>query len=389
MEWNIHDAYIKNSKGERIVDFQQSNLHVVNYSSPVKALLSLNDLKPHLHTLPDYPQWLPYLTSYYKEDWGFCVSFEQYKNLHDDVYEVLIDSSLTKGALSYGELYIEGKLPSEYLFTCYLCHPSMCNDGLSGVVLLTSLAQYLLQHKTLHSYRFLFIPETIGALTWLALNEDKITQIRGGIIATCVGDGGMSTYKKTRKEGSFIDAVVEKVLLDSGQPFKMIDFSPWGSDERQFSSPGFNLEMGSLMRTPYGCYPEYHTSADNLDFMSVDGLSDSFKKYCDVIHILENNKVFASLNPKGEPQLSKRGLYSTLGSRKNADYLEEAIFWVLNLADGQHSLLDLAKRSKLKFKEIQEAAQILYTHNLLTIVDSFGHKLIEEKSQKKCRCDNI
>lgn len=367
-EWNIRDAHIKDSKGERIVDFRKSNLHVMSYSTPIKGKYSLEELKKHLHSLPEYPNWVPYLTSYYNEDWGFCISHNQLKKMTESEYEIEIDSELKHGSLTYGEFVIPGKKDDRILLSCYICHPSMCNDNLSGVALLTTLAKLLKDKKLEYTYHFLFIPETIGAITWLFNNEDKVSKIKCGLVATCLGDSGISTYKMTKNGNSIIDRIVKKVLVDSQEKFKLVDFFPSGSDERQFSSPGFNLEIGSLMRTMYGKFTQYHTSADNLEFMDIECLTDSFKKYVDVIYVLENNKTFKSLNPKCEPQLGKRGLYRLIGSQKNEDFDELAILWVLNMSDGTKSLLDISERSDLSFRQINKAAQILLEKKLLEIV---------------------
>lgn len=365
-EWNIKDAYIKNSKGKKIIDFKKSNLHVMNYSIPTSKRMNLEDLRSHLFTLPDHPQWIPYLTSYYKERWGFCLTHEQYEQLEEDNYEILIDSSLKDGHLTFGELYLKGKNDNEVLFTCYICHPSLCNDNLSGTVLLTFLAKYLEDNDLTYSYRFLFIPETIGSITWLSRNEDKISKIKYGIVATCTGDGGTLTYKKSRDENALINKIVIKVLTDSGEPFEIIEFNPAdGSDERQFCSPGFNLPVGSLMRTVYGRFPEYHTSGDNLDFISPGNLEDSFVKYIEVIDIIENNKIFINLNPKCEPQLGRRGLYRTISGKKELGIDEAAIFWILNMSDGKNSLLDISIRSGICFAIIKTAADLLLANDLL------------------------
>ena len=364
-EWNIKDAYIKNSKGKKIVDFKKSNLHVLNYSTPIHQKMPLKKLKKHLFSLSKYPTWIPYLTSYYKKNWGFCLSHNQLKKLKAGIYEVCIDSSLKKGHLTYGELHLKGQKKQEVLFSTYTCHPSLCNDNLSGVALLTFLAKKLLNKNLKYSYRFLFIPETIGAITWLSLNQTKLVNIKHGLVATCVGDPGKLTYKKTRDGEAVIDKVVEKVLIDSGEPYKVINFFPSGSDERQFCSPGFNLPIGSLMRTPYGQFPEQHSSADNLKFIGDNYLADSFEKYQQVIAILEKNATYLNLNPKGEPQLGKRGIYRMLGSQKTHDLDELAMFWVLNLSDKTNSLLDIAIRSQLTFDQIYNAAQILLSKKLL------------------------
>ncbi|MFA5074971.1 MAG: DUF4910 domain-containing protein [Candidatus Babeliales bacterium] len=369
-EWNIKDAWIKNSKGEKIIDFKKSNLHVLNYSIPIHKKLSLQELKKNLHTLPEFPDWIPYLTSYYKENWGFCLSHNQYKNLPEDIYEVFIDSSLENGNLTYGELFIKGQSEEEILFSCYLCHPSMCNDSLSGVSLLTFLAKELINKNLKYSYRFLFIPETIGAITWLALNEDKVKNIKYGLIATCLGDKGDFTYKKSRNSDALINKTVEKVLQDSKSKFNIINFDPCGSDERQFSSPGFNLQIGSLMKTMYGNFDEYHTSADDLNFVQPEYLQDSFDKYLKIVSVIENNKFYLNLNPKCEPQLGKRGLYSMLGSQKYSNLNIEAILWVLNFSDGKHSLLDISFLSGFDFDLIKNAADVLIASDLLGEVES-------------------
>jgi len=277
-EWNIKDAYIKNSKGEKIIDFEKLNLHVLGYSTPVNRKISLRELKEHIFTLPDYPDAVPYMTSYYKENWGFCMSHNQYKMLEEDIYEVFIDSTLTEGSLTYGEVYLKGKTEDEVLISTYICHPSLCNDNLSGIALTTYLARLLKDENLYYSYRFLFIPETIGSICWLALNEDRVNKIKHGLVITCVGDSGKSTYKKSRSGNAIIDMAVEKVLKDSGQDYSIMEFFPLGSDERQFSSPAFNLPVGVFMRTPYGEFKEYHTSKDNLDFIKPVFLADSLEK---------------------------------------------------------------------------------------------------------------
>jgi aminopeptidase-like protein len=366
-EWNIKDAYIKNSKGEKIIDFKKSNLHVLNYSLAINKKMNLEELKEHLFTLPDYPDWIPYLTSYYKDNWGFCLTHNQYKNLKEDTYEVVIDSTHKEGHLSYGEFYIKGESDEEVLFSTYLCHPSLCNDNLSGVALLTFLAKYLKDLNLKYSYRFLFIPETIGAITWLSLNEDKLSKIKHGLVATCVADPGKLTYKRTRDGNSEINKIVEKVLEDSKNEYRIVDFFPAGSDERQYNSPGINLSVGSLMRTMYGYFPEYHTSADNLDFVGPEHIKDTFIKYLQVIYLLENNHKYTNLNPKCEPQLGRRGLYRMVGGQKVGGIDQMAIFWVLNLSDGTNSLLDISTRSKMSFEQIKNVADVLMENDLLQL----------------------
>ncbi|MBW4594234.1 MAG: DUF4910 domain-containing protein [Brasilonema angustatum HA4187-MV1] len=364
-EWNIKDAYIKNSKGEKILDFNKSNLHVVNYSVPIHQKILLEGLKKHLFTLPEHPDWIPYRTSYYKESWGFCLSHNQLLELEDEEYEVCIDSSLENGYLTYGEYYLKGDKPDEVLISCHACHPSLCNDNLSGIALSTFLAKYLSQINLSYSYRFLFIPGTIGSITWLSLNESQVHNIKHGLVLTCVGDSGKSTYKKSRRGDAEIDKAVTHVLKHSRQDHDIIDFFPYGYDERQFCSPAFNLPVGCFMRTPHSCYPEYHTSADNLDFVQPQFLADSFSKCLSTLHILENNKKYLNQNPKCEPQLGKRGLYGAIGGQTDTKITELAMLWVLNLSDGDHTLLDIADRAGMSFDFINKAVNALLKHDLL------------------------
>ncbi|MHC5769154.1 MAG: DUF4910 domain-containing protein [Nostoc sp.] len=366
-EWNIKDAYIKNSQGEKIVDFNNSNLHVVNYSIPIHKKISLQELKSHLFTLADYPNWIPYRTSYYKESWGFCLTHNQYLQLNDEEYEVCIDSSLQPGYLTYGEYYIPGDSTDEVLISCHACHPSLCNDNLSGIAIATFIAKYLSQTTQRYSYRFLWIPGTIGSITWLALNEAKVNNIKHGLVLTCLGDAGNFTYKKSRRGDTEIDKVAAYVLKNSKQDHKIIDFFPYGYDERQYCSPGFNLAVGCFMRSPHGSFPEYHTSADDLNFVQPQYLAESFFQCHSMLYILNNNEIYYNKNPKCEPQLGKRGIYRAVGGNKDSGLNEMAILWVLNLSDGQHTLLDIAERSGMSFDVIKSAADTLLTHDLLTI----------------------
>lgn len=364
-EWNIREAYVKNSKNEKVIDFNDSTLHVVSYSIPLRKRMSLAELQEHLFSLPDQPDWIPYRTSYYKETWGFCLSHKRFMQLEEDAYEVVIDSSVENGHLTYGEYFIKGKRADEVLISCHVCHPALCNDNLSGVALSTFLAKFLRNCATDYSYRFLFIPGTIGAITWLSLNEERVANIKHGLVVACVGDAGHCTYKKSRRGDADIDKAVAHMLKHSGHEYEILEFSPYGYDERQYCSPGFNLAVGSLTRTPHGRFPQYHTSADNLDFVRPEYLADSFFKYLSVLKILENNKKYRNTNPKCEPQLGKRGLYSLIGGRKDTEITQLALLWVLNLSDGQHTLLDIAERAGLAFEMINIAADVLVEHDLL------------------------
>lgn len=365
-EWNIADAYVKNARGERVVDFHRSNLHVVGYSVPIRATMSLAELREHLFTLPDHPDWIPYRTSYYKESWGFCLSHRQLSQLQDEEYDVCIDSTLKDGHLTYGECYLPGQSSEEVLISCHICHPSLCNDNLSGVALATYLANTLSALSRRYSYRFLFIPGTIGSITWLALNQPTISRIKHGFVVTGVGDPGHCTYKKSRRGDAEIDKAFCHVLQHAARKSDVIEFFPYGYDERQYCSPGFDLPVGCLMRTPHGQYPQYHTSADNLDFVRPECLADSFSKCLSVLQLLENNKTYINTNPKCEPQLGKRGLYRAIGGQADGACSELAMLWVLNLSDGNHSLLRIAERSGLEFTVIQKAAEVLAQHDLLS-----------------------
>ncbi|MCL4553177.1 MAG: DUF4910 domain-containing protein [Candidatus Marsarchaeota archaeon] len=364
-EWNVRDAYVKNAHGEKVIDFKACNLHLVNYSIPVHTRLSLAELREHLFTLPDQPDLIPYRTSYYKEFWGFCLSHRALLNLEDGEYEVYIDSTLENGHLTYGEYSLAGAAEDEMLISCHCCHPSLCNDNLSGMVLATFLAKQLSSFKLRYSYRFLFIPGTIGSITWLALNESRASKIKHGLVVACVGDTGHPTYKRSRRGDAEIDRAVSHVLKHSGQDYEIVDFTPYGYDERQYCSPGFNLPVGSLTRTPHGRFPEYHTSADNLDLIRPECLADSLSKYLAVVNVLENNRVYVNTNPKCEPQLGKRGLYRAFGGVRDTSEYELAMLWVLNMSDGEHSLLDISERANLSFELISDTARVLLEHDLL------------------------
>jgi aminopeptidase-like protein len=363
-EWNIKDAFIKDATGKRVVDFQKHNLHVLNYSSPIQATLSLEELRPHLYTIPEHPDWIPYRTSYYKRDWGFCLTHNQLSALEDGEYEVRIDSTLEDGALTYGEYFLPGKLKDEILISVHACHPSLANDNLSGLTVATALAAILMERTLRYSYRFLFIPGTIGAITWLATHPDAAKRVRHGLVLTCIGDAGGFHYKKSRRGDAEIDRVMAHVLKHCGEPTEILEFSPYGYDERQYCSPGFNLAVGCLMRSVWGSFPQYHTSADNLDFIRPEQLARSFELTLAAVDALENNRRYQNQNPYCEPQLGKRNLYRTTGGGSIHDEIN-ARLWVLNFSDGQHSLLDIAERSGLPFSAVSAAAQLLAENGLL------------------------
>ncbi len=365
-EWNIRDAWIKDLSGRRIVDFRANNLHVVSYSVPVHARMSVAELKTHLFSLPERPDWVPYRTSYYNEAWGFCVTHRLLEQLTDAEYDVCIDSTLADGCLTYGECVLPGERADEVLLSCHICHPSLCNDNLAGISLAAALIGHLQKLPRLtHTYRVLFIPGTIGSITWLSRNREHLDRVKYGLVISCVGYGAKFTYKQSRRGDAAIDKIVRYVLEHSGRPFEIQQFFPWGYDERQFCSPGFDLPVGCLMRAPHATFPEYHTSADNLDFVSDATLHESFDTYREVMTLIEANETFVNLQPFGEPQLGKRGLYAAIGGDSKSAERQLTMLWVLNLADGRHSLLDIAERAQIPFREVLATAQLLERNGLL------------------------
>jgi aminopeptidase-like protein len=364
-EWNIRDAWIADGSGARVVDFRKSNLHVVNYSAPVRTRLPLAKLKRHLHALPDRPDLIPYRTSYYEETWGFCLTQRQLDSLPEGEYDVCIDSTLEAGSLTYGELLLPGTTDEEVLISTHVCHPSLCDDNLTGIAVSVLLARALAAlPERRRSVRFLYAPGTIGAITWLAQNGERARRVRHGLTLTCLGDNHPFTYKKTVEGGAEIDRAAIHVLATSGLPHSVIDFFPYGYDERQYNSPGYRLPVGSLMRGRHGQFPEYHTSGDNLSFVSAERMAESLNVMRDIVGVLLGNATYVNLAPYGEPQLGKRGLYRAIGGTNIPD-LQMALLWVLNLSDGRHSLLDVAERSHMRFRSIRAAADVLVEHGLL------------------------
>jgi aminopeptidase-like protein len=364
-EWNVREAYIARQDGTRIVDFSANNLHIVQYSRPMDATMSLADLRSHLYTLPDQPDWIPYRTSYYTENWGFCLTHRQMSSLRDERYRVVIDTKLAPGHLSYGELLIPGQTDDTVLFSCHICHPSLANDNLSGIAVATMLARYVQTLRPRYSYRFLFIPGTIGSLAWLARNEAEVGRIVHGLVLSCLGDTGGMTYKQSRRGNAVIDRVVAHVLRHDAATHRIRPFVPYGYDERQYCSPGFNLSVGCLMRTPNGEYPEYHSSADNLSLMRPESLAHSLFVLRQIVAAVEGDTAYRNRNPKGEPQLGRRGLSAAIGGERAAKSDQMALLWVLNLADGNHSLLDISEHAGLPFQTIRRAADALIAAELL------------------------
>jgi aminopeptidase-like protein len=364
-EWNISDAYVADSSGRRVIDFNKSNLHVVGYSVPVRSRMALAELRGHLHTLPDQPELVPYRTSYYKEAWGFCVAQITLDSLPEGDYEVVIDSTLADGSLTYAEHLIPGRVSDEVLVSCHICHPSLANDNLAAIAVAVELAKRLAEAQPHYTYRFIFAPGTIGSIAFLARNAERVDRIKHGLVLACAGDSGSVTYKRSRRGNAEIDQIAELVLKSSGRRHRIIDFTPYGYDERQYCSPGFNLGIGCLTRTPYAEYPEYHTSGDNLSFVQPDAMVDTLGTVWEMFRVLERNRSYVNLSPYGEPQLGNRGLYESLGGRSDTKQAQLAMLWVLNLSDGEHNLVQIAERAGLPFEAVSVAADALRDADLL------------------------
>ena len=364
-EWNLRRAVLRGPGGEIVADTARRNLEVVGYSVPVRGRFPLAELRPRLHSLPDKPDLVPYRTSYWQESWGFCLPHRVLAALPDGEYEVEIDTTLADGHLTYGELLLPGASPAEILVSCHVCHPALANDNLSGLAVSAFLARELAGRERRWSWRFLWAPGTIGAIAWLARNEAVTARIRAGLVAANLGDPGAFHYKRSRRGDTEIDRAVEIALRDLGVPHALEEFVPFGYDERQYCSPGFDLPVGLLSRTPWGRFPEYHTSADDLDFIRPEALAGSLAVYRAVAEVLEGNRRFRNLSPKGEPQLGRRGLYRALGGDDRGRERELALLWVLNQSDGGPDLLAIARRSGLPFERLREAAAALAAAGLI------------------------
>ncbi len=368
-EWNITGAHLTAPDGSTVIDFKDSNLSVVNYSAPVDIHIDLDDLQGHLHSLPDLPDLIPYRTSYYKEDWGFCLPHAVRENLIPGKYHAVIDSSLSPGSLTYGEAVLPGRRHEEILISAHSCHPSLANDNLSGIAVATYVARMMRGIETEYTFRFIFAPGTIGAISWLARNRDVISRIKHVLILANLGDEGPITYKKSRDALSNLDRTVRCVLRNSGMPYGMVPFSPYGYDERQYSSPGFGLDAGCLSRSQWGTFPEYHTSADNLSFISPTALEESFRIVVQILESLDVDCRWQNLEPEGEPQLGKRGLYSEIGGAADPKSMQMKLLWLLNQSDGTSSILDIAEKSGYSLTDLDRAARILERNNLLSRIN--------------------
>ena len=369
-EWNINDAYIKDEFGNIIVNFKDNNLHIMSYSKPIDQWLSLDELKKKLYTLPHLPEAIPYVTSYYNEDWGFCISHNQFLKLKDCRYHVVIKSTLENGVLKYGECYLPSTIGSkkEILLSTYICHPSMANNELSGPlvwIFLYSMISNLKVRK--YNYRFYIGPETIGAITFLNQNKDKLLKnCIGGFVINCCGDKGDFTFKKSKHGNSITDKCAINVLEHNTEKFSILDFFPEGSDERQYSSPGYNLSIGLIMRSMYGTYKEYHTSLDNKNFISFESLLETIQIYFKTIKSIEADCKYKNLVPYGEPNLGKRGLYQLVNDDiKKIKKERSQMMWLLNLSDGNNSLSDIALKSNTSILDLNEIALKLIERKLL------------------------
>ena len=380
-EWQIHAAWIAGPDGKKIVDFEECNLHVVGYSIPVNDRLTFAELEPRLHTLPDLPNAVPYRTSYYKKDWGFCVTQKQYQELKTSPgpLEVVIDSQFdVAGSLTTGELVIPGNREDEILVSTYICHPSMANDNLSGVITTTLLAKEVCESGTpVHTWRFLFVPETIGPIAYLSSYPDIIKRTIGGLVVTCCGGPGPLGYKRTFQGDHAVDRAIEIAFRDLNIEPNRYEFSPLGSDERQYSSPGIRIPVATICKDKYHEFKEYHTSEDNLSFVKPEYISASLEVYRRVQAILDSNTKIVSTVNGGEPQLGARGLYPTIGgankqavsqdSNGSTGFEIDSVMWTLFLADGEHDLISIAEKTGSTFSDIVSIVDSLERTGLVTL----------------------
>lgn len=360
-EWNLRRAVLFGPQGI-IADTEINNLHIVGYSEPCHGDFELRALRGNLHSLPQQPAVIPYRTSYYTQTWGFCLAHDTLSALTPGWYTVDIDATLAPGALSYGEFFVPGRQREEVLISTHICHPALANDNLTGIVASLALARWAAAETRELSYRFLFVPATIGAIAWLAANRSNVGWIKHGLVLTGLGDRAPLTYKRSRRGDAPIDRLMSHLLLGSG---RTVDWSPYGYDERQFCSPGFDLPVGRLSRAPHGTYPEYHTSADNLSFVDPAQVIAAIDLVLTVFDAIEAGLVPRSLAPYGEPQLGRRGLFRSVGGALDEGSREYALLWLLSLADGDHDLVDVAERSGLPLADVLATARLLRGVGLL------------------------
>ncbi len=364
LEWNVHDAYVLDASGKRIIDFDKNNLHLVGYSQPFEGSMGLEELNKHLYSLPEQPDVIPYITSYYEKRWGFCLSHTQREQLTEQTYTVKVDTTLAAGSMTMGELIIPGKSEKQILLSTYICHPSMANNELSGPVLATYLARRLMKRDNYYTYRFVFVPETIGAITYLSRHRDLLReQVIAGYVMTCVGDPGPYSYLESRLGNTLVDRVTAHVFKHMQHETKWYSWRERGSDERQYCWPGIDLPVGALMRTKYGCYPEYHTSADNLSFVTSEALAESLKLYERCLEVLEFNRTY-QCTVLCEPQLGRRGLYPTLSTRTSGLATRD-LMDIMAYSDGTTDLLSIADRLNKPIWELYTTVSTLITAGLL------------------------
>jgi aminopeptidase-like protein len=366
LEWTIREAWIEGPGGERIVDMADHPLHVVGYSRPVDLVLSHSELEAHLHSLPDQPDAIPYRTTYWADNWGFCVPDTVRRNLSEGAYRVLIDATLAPGSLSIGEITIPGKSRGTVLISTHTCHPAMANDNCSGIAVAAELAHRLLSRASRKfTYRIVFCPATIGAITWLAMNRDQIAAVRHGMVLAGLGDPAPLSWKRSPRGETAIDRAAARILREWDENSRVLDFSPYGYDERQYCSPGFNLSVGRLSRGIHGTYPEYHTSLDTPEFVAPAALAEALEVADRILLELENDRQWINLAPYGEPQLGRRGLYGSLGALPHPGNAQMAMLWLLNQSDGVRGLLEIAERSGISVSELESVARLLEEHELL------------------------
>lgn len=366
-EWNIKEAYVMDDDGNKIIDFKENNLHVAGYSVPVDKTITHSELQEHLYSLSDQPEAIPYVTLYYQEGWGFCLAHRDRDKIKEGKYKVFIDSELKKGSLTYAELIIPGKLKDEVFLSTYICHPSLANNELSGPALTTFLAKWILDEPRRYTYRIIYVPETIGSLVYLSRNLKVMKKnMIAGFNVTCVGDDKAYSYLPTRNGDTYVDRIARNILLFKSPGFIKYSFLDRGSDERQYNSPGVDMPVCCVMRSKYGTYPEYHTSLDNLDFVSPRGLAGAYDALLECLRLIERNCKY-KINCLGEPQLGRRGLYSAINIKSYADEAKKISDFIA-YADGKNDLIDISNKINVPVWEIYPVIEKLREFNLLTEV---------------------
>ena len=364
--WEVRDAYILNRTGKRIVDWNKNNLHLMSYSAPINRVVGREELLAHIYSDPNTPEWIPYRTSYYHSDWGFCIAHKDLVEFVDEDYRVVIESSFDEGNLEVGELRFPGKSSSEIFFTTYICHPSMANNELSGPVVLNALARYLSQEDHYYSYTFLFLPETIGAIAYLSKELERLQKnVIAGYVVTCVGDDRAWGFIPSRTGKSLADKMALRILKRENLEFQEYSFLERGSDERQFCSPAVNLPFASVTRSKYGTYPEYHTSGDNLSIISPESLNDSIGFFIKLISAYEENRIPVA-EKIGEPMYSKYGLRSSLGASTLSQF-EANISNIVALSDGSLDSHELSSLLSISSDEISDLLDLLVSKNIIRI----------------------